>query len=303
MYLFRLIACLIFENIWSGKVRSMTEIAIYSEIEALVGRRDAALSAFEALQASIRQINGIAEGAMAAGNPWAPELELRFRKIAHGRIPPFEATKEVYRQALDEAAWLSLMERAGLREIMGKRQRDEMKKALRDECPPFDIDTVRATFARFRDDGIAIARRTLVDVFDALCPSLLSHDGFKIGERIIHRDSVTWCTYQKKWNWWSGPGRDALIDLDRIAHRIDGKPFTYMAADAVNAAMAEGKDRSETDYFELRWFRAGTLHIRFKRQDILDAMNREIAAYFGASLAKGNGRADPRRQEKRACSA
>lgn len=245
-----------------------------------------------------------AERAMAGDgrlSNWAPTVEMRFRG-SFGMRPGEPASMERYRQALDAACWSALAERAGLRDIMGKRQRDMMRAALKAEAPEFTVGNVRATFGRFGSESRAILQKTLVDVFETLDSSYARHDQVKIGPRIIHANSVEWSKHSKSWGWWCGEGRDALTDLDRIAHRFDRLPFEMDAFNAIEAAMNAKQDTAESRYFRFKWHKNGTIHILIKERRILDMINREIAEYYGAALAKRNHRSKAEERRGAACS-
>lgn len=275
------------------------ELVPFVTIEGLVRYRNKALESFTEAQQAVARCNELAE--RAAPRTGGNQVEVEFRFSGLGRYAPVRSLEE-FRQALDRACWESLMERIGIRAVMGKRQRDAMRNSLKQDAPAFELDNVRATLETFVAGSGNVLRQSIVDIFDDLAPGFVNHDSFKIPVKVIHRDTVRWCHVSRTWSWWCGPGRDALIDLERIMRRFDGKELAYTAADAVDAAMQQGLTETITGYFHLKWHKSGTLHIEMLRRDLVDAMNREIAMHFGAAIPMGTGKADPRRNRRPRCS-
>ncbi|MBI9095289.1 MAG: DUF4942 domain-containing protein [Sphaerochaeta sp.] len=67
-----------------------------------------------------------------------------------------------------------------------------------------------------------------------------------------------------------------------LAHRLaPGQGLPKRPEDAVtaiNQAIREYRTEAETEYFRFKWFKAGTMHIWFKGEDLLKEFNRIGAA-------------------------
>ena len=75
--------------------------------------------------------------------------------------------------------------------------------------------------------------------------------------------------------------REQFQALDNVFHLLDGQGTARYDGNLVSRihfAGDQGKTRCETRYFDVRWFKKGTIHIVFKRQDLLDELNRRGAA-------------------------
>ena len=71
-------------------------------------------------------------------------------------------------------------------------------------------------------------------------------------------------------------GRRNLTSLDNCFHLLDGKEvakYPNNAATIMNSAINDKKWECETEYFEFRWYKKGSLHIRFKRLDLVRRLN------------------------------
>jgi len=70
---------------------------------------------------------------------------------------------------------------------------------------------------------------------------------------------------------------DLLSDLDKVFHMLDGKGFPEYPNDLVTKAKEAVRAKNsefETDYFDCRaYFKTGTLHIKFKRSDLVARFN------------------------------
>jgi hypothetical protein len=79
---------------------------------------------------------------------------------------------------------------------------------------------------------------------------------------------------------------DKINDVDRIIKTLDGKQFKARETEyAMNTAFNDGAV-FEDDYYRAKAFKNGNLHIEFKRADLLDGLNEQIALYYGNALGK-----------------
>lgn len=74
-------------------------------------------------------------------------------------------------------------------------------------------------------------------------------------------------------------------DLDRILCVLDGKPFDNCST--VGAALSRAFDHkyhsisdqvTESEYFDIRFYKKGTVHLKWKREDLWEAFNKTAAA-------------------------
>ena len=148
-------------------------------------------------------------------------------------------------------------------------------------------DTVFATMARLAGDGEKIFRRGLVEVFRHLSRDYQSHDGFKIGDRVVLTGMVT--SYGAGWYNMNHYREGTLQDLDRCFHVLDGKPAPeyqqgLCAAFRTSLAKKDGNNEFATEYYRVRWFKNGNAHLWFLRSDLVERANRMIADHFGEAL-------------------
>lgn len=82
---------------------------------------------------------------------------------------------------------------------------------------------------------------------------------------------------------------DQLDDLERILSLLAGRSIPE-ARNSLATRIGEklSMDRRQAGYedelFEIRWFKNGNLHVRFKRQDLVQKMNRILAKHYPDAL-------------------
>jgi len=99
-------------------------------------------------------------------------------------------------------------------------------------------------------------------------------------ERIVHETPYYVDIYSRT--------RRNLIQVDKIFHLLDGKPFPF---DWYNSPLVDGLNerKGQTDYFKWERFSNGNLHLTFLRDDLLKQFNeiagRLIEPSFGDGIA------------------
>jgi predicted RNA methylase len=171
---------------------------------------------------------------------------------------------------------------------MDKSAKDGLRQQLLREPPEVTVGNVLATLEQFLSDAGMIFRRGLATVFSELDRRFRSHDGWKIGSRVIldhaFNEFGTWSYYRNQ--------RDALQDIERVFHVLDEKamPPSYMGIVGAIESSREGswgsprQSEASSDYFTARCFKNGNLHLWFKRDDLLEQVNRLLGEYYGAPI-------------------
>ncbi len=192
------------------------------------------------------------------------------------------------RLAVDRDIWRGFIVGTPLGSLMDTQERKKFQDSLKgDTVPDATIENVFATMSRLGGEADLIFRRGLVNAFARFNRDYKSHDGFKIGERIV----LTCCVhYEKNCNWLRSGYRveEELTDIDRVMHVLDGKgapEYQQGLAAALRSAVSAwrdgGKMECESEYWRLRFFKNGNGHLFPKRKDLVDAANRLIAEHYG----------------------
>lgn len=207
-------------------------------------------------------------------------------------------------------AWTSVFEQMEFGRWLDSKQQDRfMRDVQRDSTIPFTATNIKSTL-----ENVFMSRKKLFDesvarVFDELCshavsngsgpvaPESLKHnwrgsegwktnENFKVNKKLIFPRGVEY-SYSGFQMPWGGDARTIYSDLDRILCVLDGKRFDdcYTIGQAMEAKCREVRDQTraggwtfESAYFLGRFYRVGTVHLTWKREDLWEAFNRTAAA-------------------------
>jgi hypothetical protein len=292
-----------------------TQIVPRATIEEIVGYRNKALelyadayTAIAAASEAIQRAHKMAERAHPGLNSFyvehCEELKAFYKAV---QLPEREQFLRTARKLTDIEVWAWIVQRTDLERLMDHQAKEQLRSQMKyvpdkvdrrgqlireDEAakgmPEISVENVYATLERFQADAGTIFRRGIANAFSALDRRFKSHDGFKIGSRVIlTRAFNEWGSLQ-----W-GSTRDKLIDVERVFAVLDGHPessFTSAVAELSNrGGYSRGAHQSEheTAYFKIRCFMNGNAHLWFTRKDLVEKVNRLLAEYYGEVIPDG----------------
>ena len=217
------------------------------------------------------------------------EIERRDRET--GRVtstPAREEFERVATVAIDRRCWSTLMKQLQFDQLLDEQARREFEDGLRDSPPAFTVESCAATFGHIWTNRREIYLRGIVNLFAKLDRRFRSHDGFKIGHRLIIERALndwgSWDRYER---------RDVLRDVERVFLELDEKPPVSEAMGIAGLVSDAGRRRDNLpdvvhgDYFRVRVFKNGNLHIWFERKDLLQQVNLLLAEYYGEAIGDG----------------
>jgi hypothetical protein len=133
-----------------------------------------------------------------------------------------------------------------------------------------------------------------------------SHDGWKIGSRVILSGAFD------EWGSWNyhRNHRDSLTDIERTfmvldgaTGLIDGGIVHQVELSRRNGGLRRRQSESDSTYFKVRAYQNGNAHVWFKRDDLVEKVNKLLGEYYGAVIPeerepdKDTGQATPDRAE------
>lgn len=190
--------------------------------------------------------------------------------------------------SIDRRCWSTLMTQLEFDQLLDEQARREFHDGLRDAPAPFTMENCSATFGHIWTNRRDIYLRGIVNTFAKLDRRFRSHDGFKIGHRLIIENAMnawgSWDRYER---------RDTLRDVERIFLELDEKPPVSEALSIAGLVQKAAHDRGNLpdvvhgDYFRVRVFKNGNLHIWFERKDLLQRVNLMLAEYYGEAIGDG----------------
>lgn len=172
-------------------------------------------------------------------------------------------------------------------------------------------ENLAATLEGFMAQADMLWRRGIANVFSKLDRRFKSHDGWKIGNRLI-LDMAFDCSFRTPSWRYQRDHQSTFMDIERVFRILDGKDPTTAYAGIVGAAdkhfrldrsdwhglsdaeKAE-RDREHTerntfpilvhgDYFRVRIFKNGNAHLWFERDDLVLKVNKLLGEYYGEVL-------------------
>ena len=287
-----------------------------ASVEQIVDFRNKALALYEKAHQSI----ALAHGAITAAHDMAQRAaplcanNYNYDRIAEidrfysaVRLPEANEFLRVARQITDLRCWSHIVSLTDLERLMDVQAKEQLREQMRyvpaktgrngeliteDEIakgmPHITVGNIYATLDQFRADAGMIFRRGIANAFSGLDRRFKSHDGFKIGSRVI----VT-----RMFNDWGGiewgRTRDTLVDIERVFAILDGRPESSFQSTLhmLQSERRGGHDRRqsvhENEYFRVRCFMNGNAHLWFVRDDLVRQVNKLLAEYYGETIGDG----------------
>lgn len=188
------------------------------------------------------------------------------------------------RAELDSSMWRRALDLTGFKQLMDAEAVASFEKSLHPAPPEFTEATIRATFIDLRLNAETMFRRGVFNVFRYLSDDYRTNqkEPFKIGRKVV----MTWMispSFRRGLGIRHGAA-DKLNDMDRVFKTLDNKPFTPRSLESEMELAFNDRLVFENDYYRAKAFQNGNMHMEFKRPDLLDKVNEQIAAYYGDNV-------------------
>lgn len=274
----------------------MSELIARATVETIVGHRNRALGLFEEAHDAIAGASAALRNACKAWDAASPGVTRYNFDIPNARrsfmggleVPDRAEYLADARRLIDRDVWAHVMTLTDLERLMDKKAKDEFHRQLLESPPEATVENIAATVENLLLQSGDLFRRGIAECFSKLDRRFRSHDGWKIGSRVV----ITYAFNEfGSWNYHRNE-RDTLQDVERVFFVLDGRqqPPTYAGiVGAVEESRRGGglqrrQSEAETEYFIARGFKNGNLHLWFKRDDLLEKVNKLLAEYYGAVI-------------------
>ena len=225
-------------------------------------------------------------------------------------------------------AWLSVFSMMQFHKWLDKKQTDELIRDVSQDSRshfPFTVENIKATLANIVLQRQKLFEQSAWNVFEELTKYFKgntnhtegwkSNDGFKVNRKLVfplaypdRKTSVFITVDVQLWR-----TIDFYNDLDRVLAILDGRDFVHIRriGDAIDRAIHADRNTPQTiesTYFQIRYFKKGTVHLKWKRYDLLEKFS--LTAGAGRNWLRpepagkgdgGNGEADPNGETALAC--
>lgn len=294
----------------------MNTLVPTATIEQICAYRDEAIRLFESAFEKISEAN---EAVNAAGRMWeaaspgrsgswsssTEEIKEFFRAVV---LPDRDRYLRTARRLIDVTVWSHVIDMTGIEALMDKQAKDQLRDQMRyvpertgrdgsiinqeeidKMLPPVSPENIYATLERFQGDAEMIFRRGIVNVFTKLDRRFRSHDGFKVGSRMI----LDYLVGTDGWFRSFGGKADLLHDVERTFLVLDGKQGVARYGSIVAQIERERRnfhpEQTEhvSDYFKVRIFKNGNAHLWFTRKDLVQKVNMILADHYGEVIGDG----------------
>lgn len=179
-------------------------------------------------------------------------------------------------------AWRFIANKIQIRTLLSIKRISELDeqldmknaKSLPDVTEENIFSFINGTLGRASD----LVEESLQEVFNIFRPHKDYHpfktnDKFEIGRKVFLNGYID-TQYSVTLNYYHQKDLNAL---DKLFHLLDGKPapqYPKGICTKISEAIREKKWKTETDYFKMEWFKKGSLHIEFKRLDLVAEINK-----------------------------
>ena len=264
-------------------------------VAALVARRNKALDLWATAyrtMAAAKAAHVAAAKAAREASPGVNSYNWRHRDeknvfLLSAAIPERDDYLDTARRLTDIDVWSYVIGITNLESLMDKEAKDEMRKELQDNPPEVTADNVFATIERFVTDADMIFKRGVANMFSKLDRRFRSHDGWKIGGRVILNGAFD---ELGSWNYHRNH-RDTITDIERAFFILDGRKVPESWHGLVytidEARRKEGynlrarQSEIDSEFFKIRIYKNGNAHVWFKRDDLVRKVNRLLGDYYG----------------------
>lgn len=202
-----------------------------------------------------------------------------------------ETAMPVITRNLDRDIWQDLMKRSGMLSVMDAKARDQWYSNLESkDVPAISTKSIYSTFEQLHRDKGEVFERGVINVFKSLSWHYKTNSPCHFGKKIIVTNLVSY-------NQWGfslehNYRRDQLADLERMLHLLDGKAIPDNRADVTARLYEHIRTQPqmakvyEDEYFSIKYFMKGSAHLTFKKPELMDKMNDNIAKHYASILSE-----------------
>ena len=175
-------------------------------------------------------------------------------------------------------AWKGIISKTQIKKMLAQKRSRQLNEQLEAEAlPELDQKTLSDLLNDLFSNVDRYFEEAVKELFEQLRPhrtGYKTNTEFEIGKRVV-LCGITDCRgYQVGFGCY---GEQKINSLDNVFHMLDGQGISKYpdgAVTQIKAGMRANLWECETDYFELKWYKNGNMHITFKRLDLVEELNR-----------------------------
>jgi hypothetical protein len=182
------------------------------------------------------------------------------------------------KRKIEQSVWRQIIRRLGIKKILSLKKQNELENTLKNnQYPPLTVANIYAEIEALKGKAVNLFEESIQEVFDWLRPrdAYVSNSEWVVEGRVILKNVLRHKAV--------GGGLEVNFSyiaeikaLDKVFHILDGKPFVSanVYSSPLLNALAENPGEGMTEYFKYRGYHKGTLHIWFRREDLVQRFNR-----------------------------
>ncbi|WP_422452223.1 DUF4942 domain-containing protein [Endozoicomonas sp. ALC066] len=192
-------------------------------------------------------------------------------------------------KTVDSQIWSYLMEQSNMVTMMDAQARGDWNdKLTKGSFPEISMGNIISTFDSLNNSKGELFERGVINVIKSLSWDYKSNLPVKFGKKIILDHVIEHSSYSLRMSY--GRKRDQLSDLERVMCVLDGRPvpeFRNDIASRLDSFIKEDRFSGKPyvdNYFSIRYFKKGSIHIRFLKTDLVDRLNEIITRHYPGAL-------------------
>lgn len=217
-----------------------------------------------------------------------------YRTIAAMGLGNINAAHAEFARKHRRDAWMQVFQKMQFRKWLDKKQTEQFVRDIETNSNiPFTADNIKGTLENVFLQRGKLFEMSVANVFDELTryfkgnanheEGWKSNDNHKVNLKLVFPYGCEFCSIMKNFRLrWSGSSIDIYNDLDRVLCVLDGENFETVGTIAKTLENAFNRSKEpgicESRYFEIRYFKKGTIHLKWKRKDLWEAFNVKAAA-------------------------
>jgi hypothetical protein len=270
---------------------NVKDLIPYMPVRAIVDNYDLATAEIEQASTLIRSAAARMKSTLGEGC----NGDLVPYRMQSRTNPADETWPKDVRDSLRQRIWLHLFNKLEIYNLISEARKKELNQQLEDnDLPELTLENIYSTLETLLSNVPNLVKETAAETFEYLRPP---HSRHKTNtEYEVQRKAIKEFVFDCRWG--GNPSFSTYHDqpirnLDNTFHLLDGKGAIKYPGDAVTVIRTACRERgwkAETEYFIFKWYKVGTLHIEFKRLDLVDKLNQLCG---GNRLRKPKAEAKP----------
>lgn len=198
------------------------------------------------------------------------------------------------RKIVKQNFWAYAVDKTGLKALLSTKKLKDLEHQLyderADELPEFTEKAIFDFLQANIEQAGSLVDEAIREVFEWLTPqhrnwrpNYKTNNTQEIGEKVVLESYVSHDQYSTNLNYYR---ENDLMAIDKLFHLLDGQGIPKYPGNLVTVlrqALQEKQWEAETIYFRAKWYKKGTLHLEFRRMDLVREINKRVG---GKTLKK-----------------